>query len=127
MPEYWFPFSIQADQAHPKPLDSQDKQITLPERTGVLQMFAFRSLSILQAEKVRPGRRGKEGVSVKLSWLNLSLDSPTKPEFVIQPHPFQDLWTELAGFCFPPHWPLPQLAVRKVALTSKLSLSRNST
>ena len=51
VPEYWFPFSIQADQAHPKPLDSQDKQITLPERTGVLQVFAFRSLSILRQRK----------------------------------------------------------------------------
>lgn len=51
---------------------------------------------ILQAKKVRLGRRGKEGVSLKRSWLNVSLDSPTKPEFVIQPHPFQDLWTDLA-------------------------------
>lgn len=51
---------------------------------------------ILQAKKVRLGRKGKEGVSLKLSWLNLSLDSPAKPGCVIQPHPSQDLWTDLA-------------------------------
>ena len=40
--------------------------------------------------------RGARRVSLKFSWLNLSLDSPSKPGCVIQPHPFQDLWTDLA-------------------------------
>jgi len=66
VPEYWFPFSIQADQAHPKPLDSMDEQITLPERTGVLQVFAFRSLSHSTGRESEAGSEGQERSEFKV-------------------------------------------------------------